>query len=379
MSPPGVLVPGPFGIDPLVWVVLRLLIAVLLVVGLIFNGALLQILMERKLQAWAQDRLGPYHVGPWGLLQTFADALKLIGKEDIRSRFTDAAFFLAAPAITFTPMVAAWVVIPFAPGVQGIDINIGLLYLSSLGAMGVLGIVIAGWASNNKYSLIGGLRSAGQLVSYEVPQILSLVTVVLLAGSLQMTKIATSQPGLQLNVLILPAALLTYFIAALAETNRTPFDLPEAESELVAGYLTEYSGMRWGTFLALTEYGNVTIVSSIMTTLWLGGWSGPGIDLPAPVGTLLGVLWFTLKVYAIIVVLMWIRLTLPRFRIDQLMNFCWKALIPITLLNLFVTATLRVALPAPWHLLSIAAVNWGLVAGFVVLAPRLTRRRLERL
>ena len=375
MSPPGVLVPGPFGIDPLVWVVLRLLIAVLLVVGLIFNGALLQILMERKLQAWAQDRVGPYHVGPWGLLQTFADALKLIAKEDVRSRFTDAAFFLTAPAITFTPMVAAWVVIPFAPGVQGIDINIGLLYLSSLGAMGVLGIVIAGWASNNKYSLIGGLRSAGQLISYEVPQILSLVTVVLLAGSLQLTKIATSQPGLQLNLFILPAAFLTYFIAALAETNRTPFDLPEAESELVAGYLTEYSGMRWGTFLALTEYGNVTIVSSIMTTLWLGGWSGPLVD-QAPI---LGVLWFTLKVYVIIVAFMWIRLTLPRFRIDQLMNFCWKVLIPLTLTNLFLTATLRVALPSPWALVAIAVANWGLVLGFVVLVPRLTRRRLEQL
>ena len=374
MSPPGVLVPGPFGIDPVVWVVLRLLIAVLLVVGLIFNGALLQILMERKLQAWAQDRVGPYHVGPWGLLQTFADALKLIAKEDVRSRFTDAPFFLAAPAIAFTPMVAAWVVIPFAPGVQGIDINIGLLYLSSLGAIGVLGVVIAGWASNNKYSLIGGLRSAGQLISYEVPQILSLVTVVLLAGSLQLTKIATAQPGLQLNLFILPAAFLTYFIAALAETNRTPFDLPEAESELVAGYLTEYSGMRWGTFLALTEYGNVTIVSSIMTTLWLGGWSGPIMNPPV-----LGVLWFTLKVYAIIVVFMWIRLTLPRFRIDQLMNFCWKVLIPLTLTNLFVTATLKVALPEPWDLIAIGIVNWGLVIGFIILVPRLTRRRLERL
>ena len=256
-----------------------------------------------------------------------------------------------------------------------IDINIGLLYLSSLGAMGVLGIVIAGWASNNKYSLIGGLRSAGQLISYEVPQILSLVTVVLLAGSLQLTKIATAQPGLQLNLFIRPAAFLTYFIAALAETNRTPFDLPEAESELVAGYLTEYSGMRWGTFLALTEYGNVTIVSSIMTTLWLGGWNGPLVD-QAPI---LGVLWFTLKVYVIIVAFMWIRLTLPRFRIDQLMNFCWKVLIPLTLTNLFLTATLKVALPAPWDLIAIGILNWGLVAAFIVLIPRLQRRRLERL
>src|SRR5438093_6339272 len=175
---------GPFGIDPLIWAPLRLVIAVALALFLVLNGALLQIYLERKIQAIIQDRVGPYHVGPWGLLQTFADALKLIAKEDVRSRFTDAAFFLTAPAIAFTPMVAAWIVIPFGPGIvegtyiQGVDLNVGLLYLSSLGAMGVLGIVIAGWASNNKYSLIGGLRSAGQLISYEVPQILSLVTCV---------------------------------------------------------------------------------------------------------------------------------------------------------------------------------------------------------
>ncbi len=367
--------PGPFGLDPLPWAILRLLIAVVLVVALVFNGALLQILMERKLQAWAQDRLGPLHTGPWGLLQTFADALKLIAKEDVRSRFTDASFFLAAPAIAFTPMVAAWVVIPFAPGVQAVDLNVGLLYLSTLGAMGVLGIVIAGWASNNKYSLIGGLRSAGQLISYEVPGILSLVTVVLLTGTLQLTGITLSQPGWRLNLFILPMAFLTYFVAALAETNRTPFDLPEAESELVAGYLTEYSGMRWGTFLALTEYGNVTIVSSIMATLWLGGWSGPGVD-QFPV---IGILWFTLKVYVIVLSFMWVRLTLPRFRIDQLMNFCWKVLIPLTLTNLFATAILRIALPDPLDLVAIGALNWLLLAGFVAILPLLQRRRLAAL
>lgn len=365
--------PGPFGLDPLLWAWARLLIAVALVLGLILNGALLLIYLERKIQAAAQDRLGPYHVGPFGLLQTFADAIKLITKEDVRSRFTDPYFFLFAPAISFTAMFAAWVVIPFAPGWQGADLNIGLLYLATLGAGGVLGIVIAGWASNNKYSLIGGLRSAGQLISYEVPGILSLVTVVLIVGSLQMTKITESQPGWQLNLWVLPAALLTYFIAALAETNRTPFDLPEAESELVAGYLTEYSGMRWGIFLALTEYGNVTIVSAIMATLWLGGWSGPWVDQFPPVG----IIWFTLKAYVIVLIFMWIRATLPRFRIDQLMNFCWKLLIPLTLANLFVTATLLVAFPG--NLIPIAIVNWLLVGGLVLLTPRLQRRRLAAL
>ena len=367
---------GPFGIDPFVWAVLRLVIALLLILGLIMNGALALIYLERKLQAIAQDRIGPYHVGPFGLLQTFADAIKLIAKEDVRSSNIDPLFFLAAPAIVFTPMFAAFIVVPFAPGWQGADLNIGLLYLATLGSMGVLGIVIAGWASNNKYSLIGGLRSAGQLVSYEVPQILSLVTVTLVTGTLSMAGITEKQAGWQLNAFFLPAAFLSYFIAALAETNRTPFDLPEAESELVAGYLTEYSGMRWGTLLALTEYGNVTIVCSIMATLWFGGWSGPWVDA-VPV---LGILWFTLKTYFFILVFMWIRATLPRLRIDQLMNLCWKVLVPMALTNLFGTAIVLVAVTDPsWRLIVVGALNWALLAAFVLLLPALQQRRLRGL
>ena len=364
---------GPFGIDPLVWAVLRLLIALLLAIGLIMNGALLLIYLERKIQAVMQDRIGPYHVGPFGLLQTFADALKLIAKEDLRAEKTDAAFFIAAPALVFTPMLASFVVLPFAPPIVGADLNIGLLYLATLGSMGVLGIVIAGWASNNKYALMGGLRSAAQLISYEVPGILSLVTAVLVAGSLSMVAITTSQVGPLTNIFVIPLAFATYFISALAETNRTPFDLPEAESELVAGYLTEYSGMRWGTMLALTEYGNVTVVCGIMTTVWFGGWNGPGVDaLP-----ILGVLWFTLKTYAFILIFMWVRATLPRLRIDQLMGFCWKVLIPLTLLNLAVTATLLLAFPD--DRIPLAVVNWLLLGAFVLGLPVLQQRRLRRI
>src|SRR5213592_40174 len=245
---------GPFGIDPLISAPLRLVIAVALALFLVLNGALLQIYLERKIQAIIQDRVGPYHVGPIRLLQTFADALKLISKEDVRAAATDGWFFVAAPALVFCPMLASWAVLPFAKDIVGTNLNIGLLYLTTLGSMTVLGIVIAGWASNNKYALVGGLRSAGQLISYEVPQILALVSVVLVVGSLSMTAIVGSQPGLQVNALIIPLAFVTYFIAGLAETNRVPFDLPEAESELVAGFLTEYSGMRWGLFF-VAEYG----------------------------------------------------------------------------------------------------------------------------
>jgi NADH-quinone oxidoreductase subunit H len=362
---------GPFGIDPVLWAVLRLVIAVGLAVFLVLNGALVQIFLERKIQAVMQDRLGPYHTGPFGLLQTFADAIKLIGKEDIRAKLTDAPFFLAAPAIVFSPMLASFVVLPFAPDVIGANLNVGLLYLTTLGSMTVLGIVIAGWASNNKYSLMGGLRSAGQLISYEVPQILALVTVVLYVGSLSMVDITNSQPDLLVNVLILPMAFLTYLIAALAETNRNPFDLPEAESELVAGFLTEYSGMRWAVFF-LSEYGEVTVVSAIMTTLWFGDWHGPGVDAVP----LLGVLWFTLKTYAFVLLFMWVRATLPRLRIDQLMGFCWKVLIPLALVNIMASAVIILAFADPR--LPLAVVNWLLVAALVVGLPFTQRRRLLR-
>ncbi len=368
---------GPFGIDPLVWAVLRLIITIVLAIAVIMNGALAMIYLERKIQAIMQDRIGPYHVGPFGLLQTLADALKLIGKEDFRASATDAAFFIAAPALVFTPMLASFVVLPFGPGVVGADLNIGLLYLATLGSMGVLGIVIAGWASNNKYSLVGGLRSAGQLISYEVPGILSLVTAVLVTGTLSLVKITESQPGPLVNVVIIPLAFVTYFVSALAETNRVPFDLPEAESELVAGYLTEYSGMRWGTMLALTEYGNVTVVCGIMTTLWFGGWNGPGVALGGVAGSILGVIWFSAKTYAFVLAFMWVRATLPRLRIDQLMSFCWKVLIPTTLLNLAVTAALLIAFPDTR--VPVAVANWILLGLFALGLPVLQQRRLRNI
>ena len=248
------------------------------------------------------------------------------------------------------------------------NLNIGLPYLTTLGSI-PCSIVIAGWASN-KYALVGGPRSA---VAYLIdPADPGARPGGPLVGSLD-DDITRSQAGPLVNVLVLPFSFLIYFIAALAETNRTPFDLPEAESELVAGWLTEYSGMRWGTMLALSEYGNVTVVCAIITTLWFGGWQGPGVDaIP-----LLGVLWFTLKVYAFIVLMMWIRATLPRLRIDQLMSFCWKGLIPMALVNIVAVAVLALAFPN--SLVPIAIANWALVVLFIAGIPFVQRRRLATL
>jgi len=237
-------------------------------------------------------------------------------------------------------MLASFVVLPFSPDFVGAPLNVGLLYLTTLGSMTVLGVVIAGWASNNKYSLMGGLRSAGQLISYEGPQILGLVTVVLYVGSLSMIDITNSQPGLLVNVLILPMAFVTYFIAALAETNRNPFDLPEAETELVGGFHTEYSGLRFGLFF-IAEYLNMITVSCLATLLFLGGWNGP---FGFPSYGLLGLLWFVLKAGFFLFFYIWLRSTLPRFRYDQLMRLGWKVFLPLSLLWLVVTAGVLVTM-----------------------------------
>ncbi len=304
---------------------------ILIFTGVAVIAAMFGVLLERKIAGWMQSRLGPKHVGPQGLLQTVADTIKLLQKENIVPRHADTKIF--ATAVLVVPLAALldYVVIPFgtlggAPLIFR-DLNIGVLYFAATSSLVVVGILMAGWGSNNKYALLGGLRSAAQMVSYEIPMGLTLITVAMMAGSLSTVAIVKAQANLPF-VVAQPVAFLIFLIAATAEVNRVPFDLVEAESELVAGYFSEYSGMRFALF-QLGEYGEMFAMAAMAVTLFLGGWQGP--ILPP-------VLWFVIKLYALVFVFMWVRWTYPRFRIDQLLNFSWKVLIPVALLNLVVTA-----------------------------------------
>ncbi len=313
------------------------------------------VLLERKVQAWVQVRLGPMRVGPHGVLQPLADVLKLFVKEDITPVRADRWVYTAAPIIVLVPALIAFAVIPFGATIhlfgQAIplyiaDINVGLLYIVSVASIGVYGIILGGWASNSKYPLLGSLRSSAQLISYELAVTLTFVAVILLSGSLSMVGIVEAQyKGHVWFAFTQPLALAIYFIGALAETNRAPFDLPEAEQELVAGFHTEYSGMRFALFF-LAEYANMIVVSSVATTLFFGGWLRPFPN----VATLrfLDVVptwaWFCLKTFGFLYLFMWIRATFPRYRYDQLMRLGWKLLIPLAIANIIVTAAVKVFL-----------------------------------
>src|SRR6266699_3739061 len=376
--------------------------------------------LERKVMAWMQDRKGPLHVGPHGSLQLLADIGKMFTKEDIHAAQTDKMIFLLAPSAFIAPMVASFVVLPFSPfiGLPGTALATGIVYLVAMSSLDVIGVIMAGWGSNNKYSLMGGLRSAAQMISYELPLVLALAGVVMLTsvlagspgypgntgiGTISIKEVMTFQntwkdTGIGILdfifkgftpwawfILVQPLMLLIYYICGLAETNRAPFDLPEAESELVAGFLTEYSGIRWAMFF-LGEYGNMTIVSAITTSLFLGGWSGPGVGfLTAPgmaigwvlLGNVLGFIYFMLKVYLLCSVFIWVRSTLPRLRADQLMQFAWLILIPATLGNILLTGILylvvnSMGLSNVVFLIVTGAINWLLLFGFIRLVTRAT-------
>src|SRR5438874_1052743 len=404
------------------WSFLQFIIAFLSFFGFVLTSAVILILAERKIMGWMQDRVGPLHTGPWGLLQTVADVGKLLLKEDIHAAKTDKSLFLLAPSVFMAPVIAAFAVIPFSPyiGLPGTALATGIIYYVAMSSIDVVGVIMAGWSSNNKYSLIGGLRSAAQMISYELPLVLALVSVVMLTsalagspgypgssgiGTISIREIIDFQNSWPKNgvgipildfifkgftpwawfFLVQPLMIIVYYICGLAETNRAPFDLPEAESELVAGYLTEYSGMRWALFF-LGEYGNMTIVSAIATTLFLGGWSGPGVGfLTAPgmafgwqlLGNILGIGYFIAKVYLLCFVFIWVRTTLPRLRADQLMQFTWLILIPVTLGNILVTALIFLILNSLGlsnliYLIVLAVVNFIMLVGFILIIRRAT-------
>lgn len=290
---------------------------------------------ERKVIGWMQGRRGPNRVGPFGLLQTVADILKLLMKEDTVPSKADKMLFALAPVITFVPAFAVLAVIPYTETMVFADLNVGLLYFAALSSLSTIGILLGGWASNNKYALLGGMRSGAQMISYEIPLILSMIGVVMLSGSLNLGEIAAGQSGgfWHWNFLTQLIGFAVFIVAALAELNRTPFDLPEAESELVAGYHVEYSGFRFAFFM-LSEYVYVYAIAALTTILFLGGWHAPFPFLDF----IPGILWFIVKFFFVVFGLFWIRATMPRMRLDQLMGLGWKVLLPLALVNLFVTA-----------------------------------------
>ncbi len=311
-----------FGLEALV-----LVIGLVVILAWVQVNALFLVWLERKVAGHIQLRIGPKEVGPFGVLQTIVDGIKLLGKELITPQPVSWLLFILSPIMVFTPVLVAFVVLPFGPHLIIRDINVGLMLIFAFGGINVLSILMGGWASNNKYALLGAIRSVAQNVAYEIPLLLSAMSVVVMSGTLSMQGIVEAQEGVWF-IFYQPVAGLLYLIGATAETNRAPFDIPEAESELVAGFHTEYSGMRFGLFF-LAEYTNMFIVAAVATTLFFGGWRGP--FLPGP-------WWFLIKVYILIFGVMWVRWTFPRLRFDQLMNFAWKYMIPIALLNLLVTA-----------------------------------------
>lgn len=286
---------------------------------------------ERKVLAAVQIRKGPNVVGPFGLLQPFADALKMLTKETIIPAGSNRALFLFAPMLTFGLAMIAWAVIPVNLGWVLADINVGILYLFAISSLGVYGVIIAGWSSNSKYAFLGAMRSAAQMVSYEVSIGFVLVTVLLCAGTLNLSGIVEAQRTIWFCIPLFPMFII-FFISALAETNRSPFDLPEGESEIVAGFFVEYSSLSFGLFF-LGEYANMILMSGMTAILFLGGWLGPFGIAPA-----LGPLWFLLKVFVCLFFFLWVRATFPRYRYDQLMRLGWKVFLPFSLLWLVITA-----------------------------------------
>jgi len=334
------------------WILLEALIKAIVIFTMILLAAATLVYIERKFSAFIQNRIGPNRAGPKGLLQPFADVLKLFMKEDIVPDAANKNLHRLAPIISLGVTVAVYAVIPLGNSFElagrtiymGIapNVNIGILFILALTSVGVYGITLAGWSSNNKYSLLGGLRSSAQMISYELSMGLAILGVIMVSGSLNLNDIVVHQSGWMWNILLQPLGFIIFLVSAFAETNRTPFDLPEAEPELVGGYNTEYTGMKFGMFF-LAEYGNMATSSALIATLYLGGWQLP--VNPEWIGLQEGSVWLALAQLATIIIkilllscfFIWVRWTVPRFRYDQLMNLGWKVLLPLALLNVIAT------------------------------------------
>lgn len=328
-----------------IWIPLIKIVVVMLVM---LSVAAYLVLAERRISAFIQNRIGPNRVGPFGLLQPLADVLKLILKEDITPKLANKAIHDLAPIISISIAFVTFAVVPFGDHImlfdqniklQIADVNVGVLYILALSSLGVYGITLSGWSSNNKYSLLGGLRSSAQMISYELSMGLSIIGVIMIAGSLQLDKIIQAQQGLLWNVFLQPVGFVTFTVASFAETNRLPFDLPEAEPELVGGYHTEYSGLKFGLFF-LAEYANMITASAIITCLYLGGWQFPFIYSLGLSGFWLSIVQvgiYALKILSVMLFFVVIRWTIPRFRYDQLMSLGWKVMLPLSIANVLAT------------------------------------------
>jgi NADH-quinone oxidoreductase subunit H len=311
---------------------LRILIGLVAILIFIAINALVLVYVERKVAGFIQRRPGPYEVGPWGILQTLVDAVKLMGKQLFSPTGGDRLLFWAAPLLAFAPLPLLFLSIPVGKNLVAYDANLGLILILAFSGLNVLALCLAGWGSYNKWSLLGAIRSVSQSVAYEIPLLITVLGVTVMSGTLQLSAIVETQGAWpwQWNWLIQPAGFAIFVVCMLAETNRAPFDLPEAESELTAGFHTEYSGMGFGLFF-LAEYTAMVVVSSVCTVLFLGGWKGPGPEW-------LGFVWFFAKVYTLVLLMMWMRWTFPRVRFDQLLNISWRWLIPLSLFNLLYVA-----------------------------------------
>jgi NADH-quinone oxidoreductase subunit H len=370
--------------DAPTWVLVALIagIPALVCFGFMGAGPVVYVYGERKISGFMQDRLGPMRVGKWGLLQTIADTLKLLFKEAIFPRDVDRKLFVLAPVLVCVGAFLPMVVVPWGSRLQGADLNVGVFFVAAVSSLSVIGLIMAGWASNNKYALFGGMRSAAQIVSYEIPAVMLLLVPVMIAGSMSMQDLVAMQYGGLQNWLLfryfplMPIAFVAFFVAGMAECNRTPFDIPEAESELVAGFHTEYSGFFFAMFM-MAEYTEMFIISVVTSVLFLGGYLAPIPELQMVWGIPMGPFWLILKAWSLILVMMWLRWTLPRMRVDQLMHVAWKVLLPIAFVLVVVFGGLILwpvtANGFPWD----RYVGWPITAGLVLFLIYVAVRALQ--